>query len=178
MVYRYPGKRKWKEIFFGDPTFHTPDYMTIDLRAKYAFEAIGTSKSMVVAVPGQGSQYIGAYLDSNGHWLIGDNTYRIHLPKDVPAGMFWSLTVYDNETRSMIPNDLGRPLVGSVHGAEPNGDDSFDLYFGPQLTQEVPESNWVQTNPGEGWFVYLRLYGPEKAYFEKTWIPGDPEKVK
>jgi hypothetical protein len=83
--------------------------MTIDLRAKYAFEAIGTSKSMVLAVPGQGSQYIGAYLDSNGEWLIGDNTYRIHLPKGVPAGMFWSLTVYDNETRSMIPNDLGRP---------------------------------------------------------------------
>lgn len=177
-VYRYPGKRKWKEIFFGDPTFHTPDYMTIDLRVKYAFEAIGTSKSMVVAVPGQGPQYVGAYVDANGDWLVGDNTYRIHLLKDVPAAWFWSLTAYDNETRSMIANELGRPLVGSVHGAQPHGDGSFDLYFGPQLPPEVPESNWVQTNPGEGWFVYLRLYGPEAPYFEKSWIPGDVEKIK
>jgi len=36
----------------------------------------------------------------------------------------------------------------------------------------------VQTKPGKGWFAYIRLYGPEKAYFDKTWIPGDAEKVK
>jgi hypothetical protein len=64
-----------------------------------------------------------------------------------------------------------------VHGAVPNEDGSFDLYFGPQLPADVPEQNWVQTTPGNGWFVYLRLYGPEAPYFEKTWIPGDAEKV-
>jgi hypothetical protein len=117
-LYAYPEKRNWKYIFFGDPTFHTPDYMAIDQRSKYGFEAIGTAKSMVVAVPGQGSQYIGADQDSEGNWLSGENTYRIRLPKDVPANMFWSLTAYDNETRSLIQNDLGRPLVGSVHGAK------------------------------------------------------------
>ena len=178
IVYEYPGKRRWKKIFFGDPTFHTSDYMAIDLRSKYAFEAIGTAKAMIVSVPGQGSQYIGAYQDSEGNWLSGENTYRIRLPKDVPANMFWSLTAYDNETRSLIQNDHGRPLVGSVHGAKPNKDGSFDLYFGPELPADVPEENWVQTKPGKGWFVYLRLYGPEKPFFEKTWIPGDAEKVK
>jgi len=178
VVYAYPGERQWKKIFFSDPTFHEPEYMAIDLRTKYAFEAIGTAKSMVVAVTGQGSQYIGAYHDAGGDWLVGDNTYRIHLPKGVPANMFWSLTVYDNETRSMIQNDLGRPLVGSVHGAKPNEDGSYDAYFGPELPDGVPEENWVQTKPGMGWFVYLRLYGPEKPYFEKTWIPGDAEKTK
>jgi hypothetical protein len=91
--------------------------------------------------------------------------------------MLWSLTAYDNETRSLIQNDLGRPLVGSVHGAKANEDGSFDLYFGPALPADVPEENWVQTTPGKGWFVYLRLYGPEKPYFDKTWIPGDAEKV-
>jgi hypothetical protein len=178
ILYAYPGKRQWKYIFFGDPTFHAPDYMAIDQRSKYAFEAIGTAKSMVVAVPGQGSQYIGAYQDSEGNWLIGENTYRIRLPKDVPANMFWSLTAYDNETRSLIQNDLGRPLVGSVHGAKANDDGSYDVYFGPELPAGVPEENWIQTKPGKGWFVYLRLYGPEKPYFEKTWIPGDAEKLK
>lgn len=178
IVSEYPGKRRWKKIFFGDPTFHTPDYMAIDLRSKYAFEAIGTAKAMIVAVPGQGSQYTCAYQDSEGDWLSGENTYRIRLPKDVPAKMFWSLTAYDNETRSLIQNERGRPLVGSVHGAKPNKDGSFDLYFGPELPADVPEENWVQTKPGKGWFVYLRLYGPEKPFFEKTWIPGDVEKVK
>jgi hypothetical protein len=152
--------------------------MAIDQRSKYAFEAIGTSKSMVVAVPGQGSQYIGAYQDSKGNWLSGEHTYKIHLPKDVPANMFWSLMCYDNETRSLIQNDLGRPLVGSVHGVKSNKDGFFDVYFGPKLTADVPKENWVQTKLGLGWFVYLRLYGPEKPYFEKRWIPGDAEKVK
>jgi len=178
VVYAYPGERRWKKIFFSDPTFHEPDYMAIDLRSKYAFEAIGTAKSMVVSVPGQGSQYIGTYQDADGNWLTGDNSYRIHLPKDVPANMFWSLTVYDNDTRSMIRNEQGRPLVGSVHGAVANKDGSFDLYFGPKLPADVPEENWVQTTPGKGWFVYLRLYGPEQAYFDKTWVPGDAEKLQ
>jgi len=69
-------------------------------------------------------------------------------------------------------------LVGSVHGAKPNNDGSFDVYFGPRPPDGVPKENWVQTKPGLGWFVYLRLYGPEKLYFEKKWIPGDVEKLK
>jgi len=178
VLYAYPGKRQWKYIFFGDPTFHTPDYMAIDQRSKYTFEAIGTAKSMVVAVPGQGSQYIGTYMDASGKWLSGEHTYKIHLPKDVPANMFWSLTAYDNKTRSLIQNDLGRPLVGSVHGAKPNNDGSYDVYFGPKIPKGVEKENWIQTKPDSGWFVYLRLYGPEKPYFDKTWIPGDVEKIK
>jgi len=178
ILYSYPGKRQWKYIFISDPTFHTPDYMAIDLRTRYTWEAIGTAKSMTVAVAGQGSQYIGTYQDANGEWLSGENTYKIHLPEDVPANMFWSLTAYDNETRSLIQNELGRPLVGSVHGTKPNKDGSFDVYFGPEQPPEVPKENWVQTKPGMGWFVYLRLYGPEQSYFDKTWIPGDAEKIQ
>ena len=177
MLYVYPGERHWKNIFFGDPTFHTPDYMAIDQRTKYAFEAIGTANSMVLAVPGQGSQYAGVYQDADGAWLSGENTYRFHLPAGIPAKDFWSLTVYDNTTRSMIQNELGRPLIGSVHGAKPNEDGSFDAYFGPELPDGVPEENWVQTRPGGSWFVYLRLYGPLEAWFDKEWVPSDPEKL-
>lgn len=178
VLYAYPGKRQWKHIFFGDPTFRTADYMAIDQRSKYAFEAIGTAKSMVVAVPGQGSQYIGLYKDADGKWLSGEHTYKIHLPKNIPAALFWSLTAYDNETRSMIQNELGRPLVGSVHGTKANDDGSFDVYFGPKPPNGVARENWVQTKPGMGLFVYLRLYGPGKSYFDTTWIPGDAERIK
>jgi hypothetical protein len=178
ILYAYPGTRQWKYIFFSDPSFHTPEHMEIDLRTRYAWEAIGTAKSMVLAVPGQGSQYVGTYQDANGKWLSGEHSYKINLPKDVPANMFWSLTAYDNETRSLIQNDLGRPLVGTVHGAKPSKDGSFDVYFGPKLPAGVAKENWVQTKPGMGWFVYLRLYGPEQPWFDKKWVPGDVEKVK
>ena len=50
--------------------------------------------------------------------------------------------------------------------------------FQKKYPDNVPEKNWVQTKPGIGWFAYLRLYGPEKAYFDKTWVPGDAEKMQ
>lgn len=177
-LYFAPGKRQWKRIFVVDnPWFRTPDYLLIDERTRFAYEAIGTADAMVLEVPGQGSAYIGAYQDGEGEWLSGGNHYTVHLPKNVPASMFWSLTVYDNETRSQIQNELGRPLVGDVHGALANSDGSFDLHFAPMLPQGVNPANWVQTRPGEGWFVYLRLYGPGKDFFERKWLPGDVTRV-
>jgi hypothetical protein len=40
------------------------------------------------------------------------------------------------------------------------------------------ESNWVQTWPGKGWNVILRLYGPLQPWFDKTWRPGESEEVQ
>ncbi|QSP95181.1 DUF1254 domain-containing protein [Marinobacter salinisoli] len=177
-LHPYPGS-PWKRIFISDdPTFHTPNYLAIDQRTRYGFEAIGTSKSMVVAAPGQGSQYVGVYQDSQGRWLTGDHTFKIHLPKDIPAANFWSLSVYDNHSRSLIQNDQGVASLGSIRGAVPNPDGSVDAYFGPERPDGVPEENWIQTKPGMGYFVYLRLYGPLESWFEKSWRPGDPELLE
>lgn len=177
-LHPYEGS-PWKRIFISDdPTFHTPEYLAIDERTRFSFEAIGTSKSMVVAAPGQGSQYVGVYQDAEGRWLTGDNTFRIRLPKDIPAVNFWSLTVYDNHSRSLIQNKQGRATIGTVHGAVPNKDGSVDTYYGPKLPDGVAEANWIQTKPGVGYFVYLRLYGPLESWFDQTWRPGDPELIK
>ena len=56
-----------------------------------------------------------------------------------------------------------------------NADGSIDVYFGPKAPPGY-ENNWVQTIPGKGWFVILRLYGPLEAWFNKTWRPGEIEK--
>ena len=40
------------------------------------------------------------------------------------------------------------------------------------------EGNWVQTMPGKGFNVLLRLYGPLEAWFDKTWMPGDFELLE
>jgi len=60
----------------------------------------------------------------------------------------------------------------------PSEDGSFDLFFSPERPANVDENNWVKTVPGNGFFVYLRLYGPEQPFFDKTWKLDDVEKVK
>ena len=41
-----------------------------------------------------------------------------------------------------------------------------------------PETNWIKTIPGKGWFTYFRLYGPTQAYFDRSWVLPDIETVK
>ncbi len=57
-----------------------------------------------------------------------------------------------------------------------NPDTSVDVYFGPQ-PPAGKESNWLQTIPGKGWMLGLRLYGPLEPWFDKTWQPGEIELV-
>jgi hypothetical protein len=40
--------------------------------------------------------------------------------------------------------------------------ETTELYFGPS-TPNGKEGQWIQTIPGKGWFVYFRVYGPEKT---------------
>ncbi|MFM0758478.1 DUF1214 domain-containing protein, partial [Paraburkholderia strydomiana] len=56
-----------------------------------------------------------------------------------------------------------------------NADGSVDVYFGPKAPAGL-ENNWVQTIPGRGRFVLLRLYGPLETWFDKTWRPGEIEQ--
>jgi hypothetical protein len=90
----------------------------------------------------------------------------------VPVNDFWSLVVYDNQTRSMLQTDQRFPSLNSERGVEPNDDGSTDVYFGPSAPAGQ-ESNWIQTVPGKWWSVILRLYGPLEPWFEKTWQPGE-----
>ena len=77
----------------------------------------------------------------------------------------------------MLQNDQQFPAVGSLtKGLVVNQDTSVDLYFGPKAPAGR-ENNWVQTMPGQGWQALLRLYGPLDPWFDKTWRPGEIERV-
>ena len=52
------------------------------------------------------------------------------------------------------------------------------LHFAPDLPQDVARENWIQTNAGEGWFAYLRFYGPTEAYFEESYPLEDIKMVQ
>ena len=68
---------------------------------------------MIMRIPDVGSQYLMTFADAGGNLFDGANTYRVTLPKDIPARAFWSFTVYDNQTRSMLATPQKFPRAGS-----------------------------------------------------------------
>jgi hypothetical protein len=133
---------------------------------------------MVAAKPGSGSAYAIAARDSEGRYFDGSRTYKITLPADVPAARFWSFTIYDNQTRSMLETDqVSAGLDSTFPDVKANADGTTTVWFAP----EPPvgnEGNWVQTRAGKGWNTLFRLYGPLEPWFERTWKPGDFELVE
>ena len=65
--------------------------------------------------------------------LDGGKTYRLHLPAPIPAKDFWSLVVYDSQTRSMLQTDQRFPSLSSQNAdLIVNSDASVDVYFSPE----------------------------------------------
>ncbi|MFC5890627.1 DUF1254 domain-containing protein [Kitasatospora sp. CM 4170] len=148
-------------------------------RASFFYLATGVTPAMCMNLPRIGSQYLWSTMDSTGLPLEGDRTYRLILPPGIPAEKFWSITLYDNQTRSMLATDQRFPRAGSqaypTPAAVPDKDGSVSLWFDPVLPDGVPEGNWVQTAPGRNWFALLRLYSPLPAFFDRSWRPGEIE---
>lgn len=156
-------------------------YRVLDARTALYYGGVGVSPASAMLVSGIGAQYIVAMVDAEGQYVDGGRTYRLTLPKDIPAARFWSLTVYDSQTRSMLDTPQRYPRAGSQSypspAAEAGADGSTPVYFAPQQPDGVGRGNWIQTLPGRGWFVMLRLYSPLEPFFEKTWRPGEIELV-
>lgn len=112
------------------------------------------------------------YRDATGAFLDGAKQYKLHLPPNVPAKDFWSVTLYDPSTRCQLQTDQPYPSVNSQKNPDVNPDGSIDVYFGP-VAPAGKEKNWVQTVPGKGWFTLVRFYGPLKTYLEQTWKPDN-----
>jgi len=176
-AYLYPAS-SWKEPWIGsDYTFSPGGVLNLDARATFFYPVFGISPAATLKMVGLGSRYVLCERDAAGRYLDGAKTYRLHLPPAVPAKDFWSLTVYDPQTRSMLQTDQRFSFVGSQRpGFVSNPDTSADTWFGP-VPPPQGEANWVQTIPGKGWFAMLRLYGPLEPWFAKTWQPGEFEPV-
>ena len=43
---------------------------------------------------------------------------------------------------------------------------------------DVPEGNFLMTDPEKGWFCMLRFYFLEKSFFDKSWRPSEVEEVQ
>jgi len=171
--------RQWNSPFAGGShEFINEGERVLDDRVFFHYMATLITPSMAIPAVGAGSAYGFTTTDSSGAYLDGGKTYRVTLPDPVPVNNFWSFAVYSNQHRSMLETDQQLAGLDSKNpSVKPHKDGSTTIWFGPTAPKNH-EGNWIQTMPGKSYCVLLRLYGPLKPWFDKTWKPGDFELVE
>jgi hypothetical protein len=174
----FPGS-KWHWVFQVNPVQQTEGYGQIDERLHYTYGAIYTTPALGVMKAGPGGNYVQAFKDKDGNRLEGGKSYRLHVPANAPAEAFWSLTLYDAATRSMVQNPSNDSARSSLDKLKTNADGSLDLYFGPAGTAPTGlEANWIETVSGKGFYPMMRFYSPKAGLFDGTWKLPDIESTK
>jgi hypothetical protein len=184
----YPDHRWLNPIADGSPSNpggpfdlawkRTPGgYVDFDTRIWFFTDYYSISPGMISQTPGKGAKYMIAFTDSTGAPLSGGASYRVNLPPNIPVANFWSVTLYEAENASGLANGQPFPSLGSRDKPAQNADGSTDVYLGPKAP-DGKQGNWLATVPGKGYFAILRLYGPTEAAINKSWKPGDIEKVQ
>lgn len=195
--YYYPDSQWLNPLFRTGFEFETPipeitkdgvkphprtGYRTMDGRSYFFYGVTGITPAMAMRLTHIGSQYLITMADSAGDHFDGSRTYKVTLPKGIPQANFWSLTLYDNMTRSMLATPQRYPRAGSQSypspAAEASADGSTTVWFSPRQPKGVGRGNWIQTDPDKGWFVILRLYGPLEPFFTKEWRISEVELVE
>jgi hypothetical protein len=160
-----------------DLAFLTKDgYRALDARTWFFTDYYSISPGMVTMTPGKGAFYAIAFVDKDGKPLSGVGDYKLTLPPNIPAELFWSVTLYEAENASGLANGQPFPSLGKLNHPKQNADGSTTLHIGPKAPQGG-EKNWLATMPGRGFFVILRLYGPAQPALDGSWVPGDLERV-
>jgi len=189
ITFRTPNKEAyfyknsyWKEGFIGGSHEWLKDGgeggRYLDARTLFFYAATVNTPAMVMKMVGLGSQYAITTQDSEGNIFDGAKTYKLTIPANVPAKDFWSIVIYDPQTRSELQTSNPFPSKNSKKdNLVENADGSVDLYFGPKPPRGK-EQNWIETVPNKSWFPILRLYGPLDPWFDKTWKPGEIELIK
>jgi hypothetical protein len=196
--YFYPASGWQNSLWVGGYNFETPPPQvsstgvvtpypqtgarTLDARTAFFYYATGVTPAMIMNMPEIGSQYLWTFMDAAKNYFDGSKTYKVTLPPNIPAGKFWSVTLYDNQSRSMLQTPQRFPRAGSQSYPSPaaaaNPDGSTVVYLGPTKPAGVKDGNWIQTAPGKGFSVMLRLYSPLEPFFSKAWRPSEVELVK
>ncbi|HEX5005325.1 MAG TPA: DUF1254 domain-containing protein [Gemmatimonadales bacterium] len=194
----YPGSAWSSMLWQGGAFFETPPPLftkegmfkplpptgarTLASRTAFYYGYTLDSPGMIMRIPRVGSQYLMGFLDANKQPFDGAKTYKVTLPPNIPAAAFWSFTLYDNQTRSMLATPQRYPRAGSQSypspAAKAGPDGSTTIYFGPTQPAGVDRGNWIQTDPAKGWFTLLRLYSPLESFFDRSWRPSEVELVK
>ena len=155
-------------------SYEYPDRIDVDGRAMAFF--------WCTMAPGQVSDrpatyYLMAMADNQGRPLEAGRTYRVTVPTNVPIRQFWALTMYDRATMAFIYTQSMRTTLDSygVDKMKQNADGSVTLYIGP-VAPDGLEANWIPTG-GKRPLPAFRFYGPDEAFYARTFKMPDFERV-
>ena len=93
---------------------------------------------------GIGSQYLLNMLDADKNYRDGSKTYKVTLPKGIPEANFWSFTLYDNQTRSMLDTPQRYPRAGDLAEGISATKGLDDLPLPSWISLETSASAWKQ----------------------------------
>ncbi len=116
------------------------------------------------------------YTDSKGKKLEGKHTYKMHFKEEPPVDAFWSLTVWNANTKLFFDNPLNRyKMSPDMNSFKKNTDGSFDII----ISNEQPEdtNNWIPVG-NEPFYMILRLYQPQQLILDRKYDIPFVEKVK
>lgn len=171
---RYGGEGSmWDIATVSTPNQDRDGGVDLDGRAAWFYEAVTNDIAMHgLENGGWGQVYLDCYKDADGNFLDGGKHYTLNIPAGANyADLFWTITAYNTDNRAIIVNETKKADVGSnVEGTVASEDGSFTFHFASEKPEGVPGANWIQTNKGEGWFVYFRAYSPTKNFVEQE--PG------
>jgi hypothetical protein len=165
---------EWVGLVPENADFETPAGPDLEARDRWFAQAIVASPAMFRRQEGAGSLYWLAARDGDGAFLDGGRYYRLEVPTPVPGKLFWSLTIYDAQTRSQVQTDQDKAALRSLfelRDLDPDGT-SVSLFVGPD-EPDGAAGRWIKTTAGRGWFAYLRIYGPEAPAFDGSWKLAD-----
>jgi len=149
-----------------------PSYLDVDGRGTGYYAFYTSAKHL-----GAATFYLMLSKDKTGKLLDGDKSYRMTLPKDVPAKNFWSIIAYNSADGAWYKNQPKAGVASSDKGLKVNADGTIDIFFGPKM-RAGNEANSVPTTPDTNYWLFFRFYGPEPAVFTKSWQLPDLEEVR
>lgn len=175
----YYKDRQYENVWGGATAEWLQDsYLDVNQRAGYFQVAYSSAPAMVMRTLDAGSKYPTAWRDADGDFLDGSRAYRLRLPPNPPAKLFWAVTAYNITDGTMPETPQLLPSINAFNKVAINPDGSIDLWFGPQKPADAPQSNFIQTVPGRNFLATVRLYGTGAEFFDQTWKPDDLVKVK
>jgi hypothetical protein len=189
MALRQLGRPDGRNLYYKDRHYQNTwagatsewlqdSYLDVDQRMSYFQVAYASAPAMVMRTLDAGSKYPFTTQDADGDFLNGSNAYKLHLPRNPPAKLFWAVTAYNITDGTMVEAPQLMPSINGFNKVATNNDGSVDLWFAPEKLAGAPDSNWIQTVSRRNFLVALRLYGTGVEFFDQTWKPDDVVRVK
>ena len=115
------------------------------------------------------AMYIMAEVDAEGEPLTGARRYVLRFPPGATpqVGAFWSITLYRRSNCLLVANPIGRHSIGDrTRGLQHDADGGLSISI--QADDPGTDKNWLPAPAGEGFYLTLRLYQPQRTHLDGT----------